>query len=131
MINNGPVSWSSHKQSTVAISTMEAEYMALSEAGREAIARTHLFDDLLIQLDGPPGVLSDNQGALTITTDPVHHQRAKHIATRYHHIRHLVQENQIALGYVPSAQQTADILTKALHFPQHLRCVVSLGLTKA
>ena len=53
MINNGAVSWTSHKQSTVATSTMEAEYMALSDAAREAIARSQLYGELLLKLPPP------------------------------------------------------------------------------
>jgi hypothetical protein len=128
MINNGPVTWASHKQSSVAISTTEAEYMALSEASREAIARTYLFNDLNVHYN-TPAILSDSQGALTISNNPTEHQRAKHIAIRYHHIRNLLQNKQIALGYIPGPQQIADIFTKALHSTLHHRFVLALGLT--
>jgi hypothetical protein len=53
MINNGPVTWMSHKQSSVALSTMEAEYMLLSDASREAIASQNLFDNLCILINTP------------------------------------------------------------------------------
>ena len=59
MINNGAVSWTSHKQSTVATSTMEAEYMALSDASHEAIARTQLYAELRLKIS-PPLLFSDN-----------------------------------------------------------------------
>ena len=63
IINNGAVSWTSHKQSTVALSTMEAEYMSLSDAAREVFARCQLFRDLNITI--PTTVIySDNQGAI-------------------------------------------------------------------
>jgi hypothetical protein len=77
LVNNGPVSWCSKKQSSVTISSMEAEYMALSEAGREAISRRNLFADLSIQLLHPPHILSDNQGGLAIIKEPPQYQRAK------------------------------------------------------
>ena len=65
----GPVSWTSHKQSTVALSTMEAEYMALSDASREAIARFHLLEELQLK-PRTPLIASDNQRALTIAENP-------------------------------------------------------------
>ena len=76
--NNGAISWTSHKQTTVALSTMEAEYMSLSDSSREALARLQLFKDLHTFTDIPT-IFSDNQGALTIATNPTDHQRAKHI----------------------------------------------------
>jgi hypothetical protein len=125
MINNGPVSWTSHKQSTVATSTMEAEYMALSDASREVIARQQLFTDLNISIP-IPRVYSDNQAALAIAQNPVHHQHSKHIDIRYHFIRHAVQNDQLIIDYVPTAAQTADLLTKALGPQAHARCIQGL-----
>jgi hypothetical protein len=83
MINNGAVSWTSHKQSTVATSTMQAEYMSLSNAAREAIARSQIYGELLLKLP-PPLIFSDNQGAPDISEDPTNHQRTKHIDICYH-----------------------------------------------
>jgi hypothetical protein len=125
IINNGPVSWTSHKQTTVATSTMEAEYMSLSDASREAIARQQLYMDLNIQISTPL-LYSDNQAALAIAQNPVHHQRSKHIDIRYHFIRNAVQNDQVKIDYVPTANQTADILTKALGPQQHVRCIEGL-----
>ena len=85
MVNNGAVSWTSHKQSTVTTSTMEAEYMALSDAAHEAIARSQLYGEFLLKLP-PPMILSDNQGALDITEDHTNYQKAKHIDIRYHFV---------------------------------------------
>src|SRR5437667_2253262 len=73
-VNNGAISWTSHKQTTVALSTMEAEYMSLSDASREAFTRLQLFKDIRTFTDIPTILLSDNQGALTIATNPTDHQ---------------------------------------------------------
>jgi hypothetical protein len=86
----GPVSWTSQKQSTVALSTMEAEYMALSDTSREAIARFHLLEEHQLK-PHTPLIASDNQGALTIAENPTNYQRAKHIDLRYHFIRHALE----------------------------------------
>ena len=122
IINNGPVFWSSRKQPSVATSTMEAEYIALSDASRECIARMQLFSDLHIQVNKPV-LLCDNQAALSIVRYPVHHQRSKHIAIRYHYIRDAFNNGKFDIQYVPSAEQLADILTKALPLTRHYRCV--------
>jgi hypothetical protein len=127
MVNSGAVSWTSHKQSTVAISTMEAEYMALSDATREAIARSQLFNELYMQLPSPT-VLSDNQGALDISEDPTNYQRAKHIDIRYHFIRHAINNGEVSVDYIPSAENPADILTKALGKIKHSRCLELMNL---
>ena len=102
--------------------------MSLSDASREAIARHQLFEELGISLPGPPAILSDNQGALAITEEPAQHHRKKHIRVRYHLIHDIYRQELISIGYVPSADQAADILTKSLHSPAHLRHCTSLGL---
>ena len=101
---------------------MEAEYIALSNASRECIARMQLFSDLHIQVNKPV-LLCDNQAALSIVRYPVHHQRSKHIAIRYHYIRDAFNNGKFDIQYVPSAEQLADILTKALPLTRHYRCV--------
>ena len=113
IINRGAVSWTSHKQTSNAVSTMEAEYMALSDASREAIARIQLYSDLTIYTPSPL-LFSDSQSALALTGDPTNYSRSKHIDIRYHFIRDVIQKNQISVDYIPSTDQPADILTKAL-----------------
>jgi hypothetical protein len=126
-INNAPVAWSCHKQSSVALSTMESEYMSLSDATREAIARHQFFKDLQILVNNPI-LYSDNQAALSIAQNPVHYQRSKHIAIRYHFIRHAVQNDQITIDYVPTDEQIADVLTKALKPVKHVQAIELLHL---
>ena len=77
-----------------------------------------------------PTIFSDNQGALTIATNPTDHQRAKHIDIRYHFIRNCLQNNSILIDYVPTTSQTADILTKALPPILHERNIGLVGFTK-
>jgi hypothetical protein len=127
IINNGPVSWSSHKQSSVALSTYEAEYMALSDASREAIARAQFFQDIDIKTDVPT-LHSDNQAALSTVMSEVPHHRAKHIAIRYHFVRDEYNKSNIAIDYIPTKDQPADVLTKALHPSAHSRCLQLLNM---
>ena len=118
MINGGVVSWSSHKQPTVATSTTAAEYMAISDASREAVARLHLFEELNIDISKPT-ILSDSTGALAVSEDPTNYQRTKHIDIRYHYIRHVIQNGQVVINHVPGNENPADLLTKALASERH------------
>jgi hypothetical protein len=90
-LNGGPVSWTARKQTTVATSTMEAEYMAISDASREAIAKSQLLDELRLKIPTPM-LFCDNQGALNISEDPTNYQRAKHIDIRYHFVSHALMD---------------------------------------
>ena len=127
--NGGCISWNSHKQSTVAHSTTEAEYMALSDASREALARKQFSQELKIPSSSTPiTILSDNQSALEIVENPSNYRKAKHIDIRYHAIRHYLRNDLITVDYVPSNAQAADIFTKALGPLKHHECVKLLGL---
>ena len=83
---NAPISWISKKQSTVALSTAEAEYISGSLAVQEAIWLNRLLTELG-EMSKVPILNLDNQGALALAKNPVHHSRTKHIEIRYHFIR--------------------------------------------
>ena len=129
MCNGGPISWNSHKQSTVAHSTMEAEYMALSDASREALARKQFGQELKVRSSSSPiTILSDNQSALEIAENPANYRKAKHIDIRYHAIRHYLRNDLITVDYVPTNAQAADIFTKPLGPFKYHKCLELLGL---
>ena len=128
MILTGAVVWESHKQHSVALSTRDAEYMALSDASREAIARIHLYSDLQIVTNQPPLLYSDSITALLLTDESSPYQRSKHIDTRYHYIRDILQKGEIQVDYVPSEENPADVFTKALGADLHHHCVLGMGL---
>ncbi|PIK39827.1 hypothetical protein BSL78_23335 [Apostichopus japonicus] len=111
---NGPlISWKSTKQRTVALSTCEAEYMALAAATQEAKFLVQLWRSMTNSDSvNTVSLYCDNQGALALAKNPVHHQRSKHIDIRYHFIRLEVQKGNLQLVYVPSEQNVADIFTK-------------------
>src|SRR5271170_6776655 len=127
ILNNGPISWGTHKQSTVALSTMEAEYMAISDAAWEALARNYLLTDLAIRIP-PPLIHGDNRSALNIAQQPIFNRQAKHIEVKYHFIREKVAQNMLEVEWVSTKSQTADILTKALSVKQHRDCLMLLQL---
>lgn len=97
MINNIPVLWSTHKQTMVALSSMETEYMTLSDASREAIARSQFFQELDIKSAAIP-ILSDSQSALDMVDGNTgNYRKSKHIDIRYHASSTLSGSNQIEL----------------------------------
>ena len=109
-----PITWCSQKQDTVALSSCEAEFMAGTEAARQAI----WLQDLIREIIGVPCAKTviriDNRLAIALTKNPVFHGRSKHIHTRYHFIRKCVERGLMEVEHVPGTEQKADILTKAL-----------------
>ncbi|KAF8751842.1 Reverse transcriptase (RNA-dependent DNA polymerase) [Rhizoctonia solani] len=112
------VSWSAKKQPTVALLTMEAEYMALSHACTQAIWFRQFFQELYYPADAPTLILSDNLAALTLSVELQFHGRSKHINICHHFMRNTIKKRMISTLYVPSNKNLADALTKALPAPQ-------------
>jgi len=84
------ISWLGLKQVTVALSTAEAEYIALGSANQEAIWLHQLLTDLRIDTEAPIEILEDNQSTFAIAKSPIHHKRTKHIDIKHHFIREAV-----------------------------------------
>jgi hypothetical protein len=115
LVNGNVVSWASKKQATVALSSAEAEYMAVTGAGTE----TQWIIDFLTELElykhtKPVTLFTDSQSALAIANNDVNHGRTKHIDIKHHWIRDAVKNKVIELKYVNTTDQIADIHTKAL-----------------
>lgn len=113
-LNGGLISWRSSKQSCVALSTAEAEYIALAGAAQEAIWLSRLLTDLNCDIELPMTINEDNQAAISIAKNPRDHPRTKHISIKYHFIRDKVCNSEIDLKYCPTADMLADIFTKGL-----------------
>ncbi|KAL7646982.1 UNVERIFIED_CONTAM: hypothetical protein RMT77_002239 [Armadillidium vulgare] len=111
--NNGPlISWKSKKQRVVALSTCEAEYMALTCCIQEAKFLRQLLSDMQGFNKESVIVNVDNQGAISLAKNLIHHQRSKHIDIRYHFIRNEIQNDIVDLKYVKSEDNVSDIFTK-------------------
>ena len=113
-IGSSTVSWSSKKQTTVAKSSTEAEYVALSSATQEAVWLRSLMGDLGRQMDAPINVYEDNQGAIELAKNAKYHNRTKHIDICHHFVRERVVSNEIQVIYCPTGDMIADIMTKGL-----------------
>lgn len=110
----GSISWLSKKQPMVALSTSEAEYVALSVATQEAVWLRRLLAGLKVGSQEPTELMEDNQGTIAMAKNPVSHARTKHIEIRYHYVREAVKEGTIRLCYCPTEEMIADLLTKPL-----------------
>lgn len=115
-MGTGAVSWSSKKQSIIALSSTEAEYVAASIAGQEVVWMRQLLQELHFNLDeaSPLIMHMDNQSAIAVVNNPEHHGRMKQVDVRHHWIRQFVRKKQLKVYYVPTQDMTADIFTKAL-----------------
>ena len=110
---NGIVSWQSHAQKTVALSSTEAEYMALSDCTRQIIWIQSLMGELGFKQERTP-IYGDNQGSMFIGSNPVQDRRTKHIDIRYHFIREKLLEGKVEVFYVQGDKNIADMFTKNL-----------------
>lgn len=114
MLSSGPISWASKKQATVALSSTEAEYIALAAAVQDLI----WLRLLLSELDCPQAattIFEDNQGCIGLLKNPgsLHH-RVKHIDIKHHFLREQAEAGNINLSYISTSDNIADCLTKAL-----------------
>ena len=131
-ICGGAISWRSKKQSCVALSTAEAEYMALASATQEAIWMKQLIGDLMTEVpNNPVRIYEDNQSTICIARNHQYHGRSKHIDIKFHFTRDQVTCGNIELVYCKSEDMIADLFTKPLCGPQFKRLRSQLGLVPA
>ena len=129
LFQGGPVTWQSKLQSTVALSTTEAEYMALSAGCQEAMWLRALIKDLQPALISSPTTLyNDNKGAIDLVKNSGYRSRTKHIDIRHHFIREMNENGEIVVDYLPTTEMTADALTKGLYAPKFKDCISRIGL---
>ena len=128
LFSRGPVSWLSQRQKIVALSTTEAEYMALGSATQELIWVRRLLADLKSAETDSTVVYEDNQGPIALVKNPVAHKRTKHIDIRHHFVREEFENGTLNVQYCPTKDMLADLLTKPLSRCtfEHLR--ESLGM---
>ncbi|GJW53228.1 retrovirus-related pol polyprotein from transposon TNT 1-94 [Tanacetum coccineum] len=107
-------SWFSKKQTALAISTTEAEYVSVEKACQQALWMKQALIDYDVRLDDVP-IMCDNKGAINLSKNPVQHSQTKHIKIRHHFLRDNVQKGHISIEKVTSVDNIADILTKPLN----------------
>lgn len=133
VMGGAPISWCSKRQATVALSSCEAEYIALTQASKEAVWLQLLLRELGVQGNDPVEILVDNQGAIALARNPEFHTRTKHIDIQYHYIRQEIGKGRIRLQFVETGEMLADCLTKPLSatkFQRFLRGIVAERLVR-
>ena len=129
LFGNGPVSWKSKTQDKVSRSSSEAEYRAMAAVASEIVWLVRLLEELGVDNLKPVSLECDNISALHIAQNPVLHQRTKHIEIDCHFTKEKVLDGIIALKYIPTTQQLADVLTKIIP-PVHLKPLLNkLGMS--
>ena len=116
-LSGGPVAWKSRLQTSVSLSSMDAEYYAMGDSTKEAISLRdvlgevdrHLTDD---ERSRAVQIRVDNVSAIQLSRNPVFHKRSKHIALRHHFLRDMKVQELVSFEYVPSEYNIADVLTK-------------------
>lgn len=128
VFDNCTITWNTRKQSSVAASSTEAEYMALFEAVREAIWLKSLLNSISIPVIKPITIFEDNNSCISIANNPSNHKRSKHIDIKYHFSREQIANKIIKLEYVSTGDQLADIFTKMVHAVKFLELRQKLNL---
>jgi hypothetical protein len=124
----GAIMWRSKKQTMVALSSMEAEYIALSEAGCEVCWLRNLCDELGFPQTVPTLLKGDNDGSIAMARNLQFHKRSKHIEIRWHWVCDLAQDGILNIKSCRDPEQTANVLTKALPRPKHQKHITEMGL---
>ncbi|UYV62003.1 hypothetical protein LAZ67_1007460 [Cordylochernes scorpioides] len=115
-IGHSLVIWKTSKQKCVSLSTMEAEYLALSQTTKEAVCIATILKELkfLSNFAFPLIIHCDNRSAIDFFKNNVENNRSKHIDIRYHHVRERIISGEIKIVYIPTKENLADVFTKTL-----------------
>ena len=124
----GPVTWSSKRQATVALSTVEAEYVAMSRCAQQMVWTQSWLEEADIDFTRPGVIKGDSRGGIALTKNTRDHGKIKHINIRHHYLRDLVRNGDIVFEQVPSADNLADLFTKPLARDHHVRLLQGLNI---
>lgn len=122
------VSWESRKQRTVATSSAEAEYIALTEGAKEAYSLRNLLQELNFACFDATTIFCDNQSAQHIAEYGGKYSRTKHIHYKYHFIREAIEKGIVSLKYLQTDKMVADSLTNAVPKDKHYFCFKRFGV---
>jgi hypothetical protein len=128
MMAGGAVSWSSKRQATVALSTVEAEYVVMSRCAQQIVWMHSWLREVAVNYATPGVIKGDNRGAVALTKNTKDHGKVKHIDIRHHYIRELLQSGEITIEQVPSLDNLADLFTKPLPQDHHHHILVALDV---
>jgi hypothetical protein len=127
--SRGAIGWSSRRQSMVALSSTESEYIGLANAGQHLAWLRSFFDELGHPQNDPTELRCDNRAAIILSQDPQYRARTQHIQRKYHFVRDdLVRHGECVVLWYPTEDMVADIFTKALPHDKHSKFCLSMGL---
>jgi hypothetical protein len=127
-MSGGAVTWSSKRQATIALSTVEAEYVVMSRCAQQMVWMQSWLREVEIEVSLPGLIKGDNRGAIALTKNTKDHGKVKHIDIRHHYIRELLQSGTILFEQVSSADNLADLFTKPLPCDHHHRLLTALNI---
>ncbi|KAJ9556852.1 hypothetical protein OSB04_011466 [Centaurea solstitialis] len=129
-LNGGAISWKSSKQDTIADSTTEAEYIAASDAAKEAVWLRNFLSDLRViaSISRPIDIFCDNSGSVAQAKEPREHHKSRHVLRKYHLIREIIGRGDVRICKIPTEENVADPLTKPLARVKHEAHASSIGM---
>ena len=135
LVMSGLIHWQAKSHCVVALSTLEAEYIACSHATQESLWLKRMFkeaaDGMAVMIsNGPVPIGCDNQGAIKLIATGVVRQKSQHIDVKYHHVHNEQMKGSVKFQYVTSESNPADLLTKPLAVPRHEQLLRLTGLTQ-
>ena len=128
MLRGAPISWSSKRQASVNQSSCESEYYVLSEAGKEGVWLRLLLQELGHISAASTVIWADNQGAIALAENLEFHERTKHIDTKFHWVREVIERGVLLLEFLLTRFMAADGLTKPLPPKQFQRFLAMMGM---
>ena len=123
--------WNSKQQEIIVLSTTEGEYVAATQAAKEALWLRSFTNDVFGLELAPTALFSDNKSAIALSKDHQYHARTKHIDIRFHFIRWIIENGAIRLIYCPTEDMLTDTLTKPLPSVKEKHFASELGLRTA
>ena len=124
----GAVAWSSKHQATVALSTVEAEYVAMSRCAQQMAWMHSWLNEVDIGHTLPGLIKGDNRGAIALTKNTRDHGKVKHIDIQHHYLCDLIKSGEMVIEHVSSADNLADLFTKPLARDHHHRLLSAINI---
>jgi hypothetical protein len=129
LLSGALVSWYAHTQPVVALSTAEAEYIAVTDAAKEVVWLKLLLKELGYPQSNVK-ILEDNEATIKISKNPQDHRKTKHIQVKYHFVREQIRNEEFHLEYVRTRDQIGDIFTKGVFGPRLRSILIKLGVVR-
>ena len=128
-VGGNTVSWYTRKQSVIAQSTVESEYISLCTATKQAYWIAQMLSEITGKIQLPITAFQDNQGTIRLASNPIISRRSKHIEVKFHYVRDKVNAGFITIDYCPTNDMIADGLTKAIIGPKFEELRSSMGVS--